>query len=284
LNHLNHPDFSNNRSKPSARQSLRADAGLADIPEARREEDSAPSVAVGGRSPIQMRYWLLGAVSCVLVLVLGAIANFSSAWQPSDPLTPARPGLDAAVTWSTEAASTLGDGAGGQLLNHYPYDEAPAEALTNIVADGSIRLRRAAAGKYLDMVGAARREGVSLTTLSGFRSLDDQTALFFDVKAERGQRPVERAAVSAPPGYSEHHTGYAVDIGDANQPSTHLDSAFESTPAFRWLEDNAARFGYELSFPQNNAQNVSYEPWHWRFMGDRHSLETFYSARDSMQF
>ncbi len=231
-----------------------------------------------------MRYWLLGAVSCVLVLVLGAIANFSSAWQPSDPLTPARPGLDAAVTWSTEAASTLGDGAGGQLLNHYPYDEAPAEALTNIVADGSIRLRRAAAGKYLDMVGAARREGVSLTTLSGFRSLDDQTALFFDVKAERGQRPVERAAVSAPPGYSEHHTGYAVDIGDANQPSTHLDSAFESTPAFRWLEDNAARFGYELSFPQNNAQNVSYEPWHWRFMGDRHSLETFYSARDSMQF
>ncbi len=178
----------------------------------------------------------------------------------------------------------MGNGAGEQLLNHYPYEEAPADTLTNIVADGSIRLRRVAADKYLDMVDAARRDGVSLATLSGFRSLDDQTALFFDVKAERGQRPVERAAVSAPPGYSEHHTGYAVDIGDANQPSTHLDPAFESTSASRWLEDNAARFGYELSFPQDNAQQVNYEPWHWRFVGDRHSLETFYSARDSMQF
>lgn len=81
------------------------------------------------------------------------------------------------------------------------------------------------------------------------------------------------------PGYSEHHTGYAIDIGDGARPDTHLSEAFEDTPAFRWLEKNAARFSFELSFPRHNPQGVSYEPWHWRFVGDRHSLQTFYRAR-----
>lgn len=100
--------------------------------------------------------------------------------------------------------------------------------------------------------------------------------LFFQLAQSRALRPEERAALSAPPGYSEHHTGYAIDIGDAQFPQWDTQEAFETTPAFRWLERNAARFGFELSFPRNNPQGVNYEPWHWRFVGDRHSLETFY--------
>jgi D-alanyl-D-alanine carboxypeptidase len=69
-----------------------------------------------------------------------------------------------------------------------------------------------------------------------------------------------------------------VDIGDAQTPATNLNPNFENTAAFKWLEQNAAYYSFELSFPRNNPQGVSYEPWHWRFVGDRNSLETFYKG------
>ncbi len=59
-----------------------------------------------------------------------------------------------------------------------------------------------------------------------------------------------------------------------------LNPDFDKTRAFKWLVANAARFSFELSFPQDNSQGVSYEPWHWRYVGDRQSLETFYKAKN----
>lgn len=130
------------------------------------------------------------------------------------------------------------------------------------------------------MVQAARAVGVILVPISGFRSVQQQQHVYFDIQAQRGQTVKQRAEVSAPPGYSEHHTGYAVDIGDGTTPATNLSPNFEKTRAFRWLNANAARFHFEMSFPKDNLQGVSYEPWHWRFVGDRHSLETFYKAKN----
>jgi D-alanyl-D-alanine carboxypeptidase len=130
------------------------------------------------------------------------------------------------------------------------------------------------------MSQAARQAGVILVPISGFRSVKQQEQLFFDIGAQRNQTPSQRAAISAPPGHSEHHTGYAVDIGDGTVPATNLQTNFENTKAFNWLQANAARFGFEMSFPKDNPQGVSYEPWHWRFVGDRDSLELFYKARN----
>ena len=118
--------------------------------------------------------------------------------------------------------------------------------------------------------------GILLTPLSGFRTVTEQDYLFFRIKEQRVQGAAKRAEVSAPPGYSEHHTGYALDIGDGKIPSTNLSVTFENTAAFLWLQANAARYSFELSFPPDNDQGISYEPWHWRYVGDRHSLETFY--------
>jgi len=165
------------------------------------------------------------------------------------------------------------------LLGHLPYTEAPANKLQPIAKYENIRLRLPAAQQFQAMVAAAQAEGINLVPISGFRSIADQKYLFFDVKAERGQVATQRAQTSAPPGHSEHHTGYAVDIGDGAQPETHLQSNFDTTPAFNWLQANAARFSFELSFPKSNPQGVSYEPWHWRFVGDQDSLETFYKAK-----
>ena len=180
------------------------------------------------------------------------------------------------VTPSPEATANQVE----NLLGHLPYDEAPESELTSLTADGSIRMRSSAAAKFQQMQAAARAEGVILTAISGFRTTNSQNQLFFGVKEQRVQNAAKRAEVSAPPGYSEHHTGYAVDIGDGKAPSTNVNPEFENTAAFRWLEQNAARYSFELSFPRDNPQGISYEPWHWRFVGDRDSLETFYKVRN----
>ncbi|WP_016952377.1 D-alanyl-D-alanine carboxypeptidase family protein [Anabaena sp. PCC 7108] len=166
------------------------------------------------------------------------------------------------------------------ILGHLAYTEAPESELVPITADRRIKMRQVAAQKFQAMVQAARSAGVILTPISGFRSVKDQEQLFFDVGAQRNQTPAERASLSAPPGHSEHHTGYAVDIGDGTVPATNLQANFENTKAYQWLQANAARFGFEMSFPKGNSQGVSYEPWHWRFVGDSNSLETFYKARN----
>jgi D-alanyl-D-alanine carboxypeptidase len=68
---------------------------------------------------------------------------------------------------------------------------------------------------------------------------------------------------SAPPLFSEHHTGHAVDIGTPGR--TDLEQVFEETEAFTWLKSNAGFFGFEMSYPPGNDRGFSYEPWHWRF-------------------
>jgi len=166
------------------------------------------------------------------------------------------------------------------VLGHFPYTEAPESDLVPITADRRMRMRRAAAQKFLEMQAQAQRQGVRLVAISAFRSIKEQEHLFFTVGAQRDQTPAERAALSAPPGHSEHHTGYALDIGDGDVPATNVEPSFDKTKTYQWLKQNAARFSFEMSFPQNNVQGVSYEPWHWRFVGDRDSLETFYKARN----
>ena len=166
------------------------------------------------------------------------------------------------------------------LLGHLPYEVAPDSELTAVTQDGSLKLRSPAADKFLQMQAAARADGIILSAISGFRDAATQEQLFFGIKEQRVQDATERAEVSAPPGYSEHHTGYAIDIGDGNAPGTNLEISFAETAAFAWLEQNALKYSFELSFPPNNKHGVSYEPWHWRFVGDRDSLETFYKVRN----
>lgn len=163
------------------------------------------------------------------------------------------------------------------ILGHYPFEEA-AQTQLNDIGSG-ILLNSATAAAFRDMRAAAQADGIDLVPLSGFRSVAVQQDLFFAVKAERGQTASERAKVSAPPGHSEHHTGYAVDIGDSRDGSTDLSERFETTAAFAWLQENAPYYSFELSFPKGNKQGVNYEPWHWRYVGDQASLELFHRDR-----
>ena len=165
------------------------------------------------------------------------------------------------------------------ILGHLRYEEASWQELTPVFGNQNVKLRSSAAEKFNVMADAAWSANIYLVPLSGFRTLADQKYLFFEVKAKRGEETSQRAEVSAPPGYSEHHTGYAIDIGDARMPESHLKVSFEKTIGFQWLKENASNYGFELSFPKDNPQGISYEPWHWRFVGDNHSLKTFEEAR-----
>lgn len=168
-------------------------------------------------------------------------------------------------------------GSDGRLLGHFPYPEAGVAQLVPVEA--GIELHRDAAISLDAMRRAAAADGIDLRLLSGYRSQELQKSIFFDVKSERNQTAAERAKVSAPPGYSEHSTGYAVDLGDGDDPATNLSEAFEQTLAFRWLQDHAASYHFTMSFPAVNSQGVSYEPWHWRFEGSADALRQFEPAR-----
>jgi len=178
--------------------------------------------------------------------------------------------------WPTSTSLARPD-ADGRLLGHFPYQELSADQ--RIGVGPGLELQRDAGEALLAMQDAARSDGVDLVLLSGFRSLAVQKQLFFDVKSQRNQSASERARVSAPPGYSEHSTGYAVDLGDGAAPQANLSESFEQTAAFAWLQGNAARFHYVLSFPRGNAQGVNYEPWHWRFEGTAQALRVFEPAQ-----
>lgn len=243
-----------------------------DIPEAVRETPDIQPQSQG-----KQRWLIAGGSLSAIALVLGIWLVGQAQKAPSSNPVSSVPGNPVANTPIPSA--TPGENV-DNLLGHLPYPEAPASELVALSMDGSIQLRRSAAAAFEDMVAAAQADGIAIVPLSGFRSLSDQQHVFFDVKAEREQSAQQRAEVSAPPGYSEHHTGYAIDVGDPNAPGTHLSQSFEETAAFQWLQRNAARFNFEISFPPNNPQGVSYEPWHWRFIGDRNSLETFYKARN----
>jgi D-alanyl-D-alanine carboxypeptidase len=160
---------------------------------------------------------------------------------------------------------------------HIKYDEAPQSELTSV--GSGIKVRRTTAQAFNKMVLAAENDGVNIVTLSGFRSVSTQNQLFYGVARQRGQTPAQRATVSAPPGFSEHHTGYAIDVGDGNNSSSNLSTSFEDTRASQWLRKNMSNFGFELSFPQNNIQNINYEPWHIRFIGDEASQKEFEFAK-----
>ena len=141
------------------------------------------------------------------------------------------------------------------------YEEAAdlVEVGPNLV--GRIqRLTPAAAERWQAMVSAAADDGISLLIVSGFRSYEYQAALIRK-KINAGQRIEDILRVNAAPGHSEHHTGLAIDI--ATPGSRPLTEEFEDSEAFRWLNANAARFGFSMSFPRDNPWGIVYEPWHW---------------------
>lgn len=152
-------------------------------------------------------------------------------------------------------------------------DDYTVETETADAATGK-ELQTEAAEAYRQMAKAAEADGVSLMLCSGYRSVEYQQGLF-DKKVEQclseglsqEDAEIKAATIVAAPGHSEHNTGLAADIVTPDHQM--LDTAFEQTPAFAWLSQHAAEYGFILRYPRDKTAitGIIYEPWHYRYVG-----------------
>ncbi len=124
------------------------------------------------------------------------------------------------------------------------------------------KLAPVAASAWQAMKGQAEKEGVILNVVSAFRAVGKQKAII-QKKMESAQPISKILQVCAAPGYSEHHTGRALDLTSTDCDP--LSEMFESTEAFNWLIENANFYSFSLSYPKVNKAGISYEPWHWAY-------------------
>lgn len=117
-----------------------------------------------------------------------------------------------------------------------------------------------AAVAWLRMQDAAADSGITLQLVSVFRSISYQAGLIRR-KLDQGQPLADILRVSAAPGFSEHHGGCAFDLTTPGFEM--LETVFEDSPAFAWLQSHAAAYGFVMSYPRDNPQGFIYEPWHW---------------------
>lgn len=236
--------------------------------------------------------WLRFAIPLILITI-GIIINtyaFILFIKPKPPIvsptpTPTiyqKPNIIPSPTPSV--TTSLITPSGKTKLGHFPYAEGDATKMIVIASYAQQEYQRyeklapEAALALMKLIYAARDEGVWIIPVSGFRNIADQEKLF-KAQIQRLGSPETAAKVSAPPGYSEHHTGYALDLADGHFPKQDITDKFAETDAFRWLKLHGKEFGFEISFPQNNPQGVSYEPWHWRFIASPAAQVIFKQSR-----
>lgn len=128
-----------------------------------------------------------------------------------------------------------------------------------------VKLLKPAAAAFQKMQQAARREGVELVPISGYRSRAYQQGLFQRAVRKYGSEEAAARWV-APPGYSHHQTGLALDIGDGKRARCDVQGCFRETPAYAWLVKNAAGYGFILFFTGQKPGELD-EPWHWHYEG-----------------
>lgn len=126
---------------------------------------------------------------------------------------------------------------------------------------GKIYVLARAHPSLLDLLKAAEEDGIVLEVDSGYRSVRYQKLIFTRMLAEG--RPFDDIVRSvAPPGYSQHMLGTAVDF----HPS---DWRFAETAAYAWLRENGRRFGFEETYCRGNPMKMPWEAWHWNYSGHK---------------
>lgn len=125
---------------------------------------------------------------------------------------------------------------------------------------------------FLEMQRAAKKAGLNLLIVSGYRSYDYQKQLFDQYRARFGNRAKEFSAV---PGQSEHQSGLAADIGEASYLDLTLEQSFANTKAGKWLAANSTDYGFILRYTKGDDKRTGYmyEPWHFRYVGKKVAKE-----------
>ncbi len=164
------------------------------------------------------------------------------------------------------------------IPNDFNTDLINVNSSYNIPAKESSYLNKTAANALNDMFAVAKNDGVNLYLRSSYRSVELQQSYYdYNVNMYKEQGLSESDAKAktelyyAIPGKSEHHTGLAADIVtvDWQNQGKALVADFDKTEAYKWLSQNAHKFGFILRYPLDkvNETEINYEPWHYRYVG-----------------
>lgn len=128
------------------------------------------------------------------------------------------------------------------------------------------QMRSVAAGALEKLFAAAKKDGIKLAAVSGYRSYATQKAIFDRNKAIKGAAVANKT--SALPGQSEHQTGLAMDISSASAGYA-LEASFGDTKEGKWLAQHAPEYGFIIRYGKGMEKltGYSYEPWHVRYVG-----------------
>ena len=234
----------------------------------------------------------LTLVACVLVGGVSFLlhrkapvpaASAASALPAASSTAASEAAPDNALGLTAEEASAMLADPLMVLVNHankmpdnYTFDTKECGSSTSV----NKTLQTVACDAFLAMQKAAAADGVTVWMQSGYRSVSYQTKLYErktqyyrDKGYDEATAKEKAAAIVNPPGYSEHNCGLAADL---NSPEhTGLDEGFENTAAFRWLCEHAAEYVFILRYPQGaeDATEITYEPWHWRYVGPENAAK-----------
>ena len=155
------------------------------------------------------------------------------------------------------------------LVNKYralPKTYEPHDLVELPISKG-YKLRRAPADSFLNLITAAKSDGITLLPYSAYRSYEYQELLYDKYALEDGKTLAD--TYSARAGHSEHQTGLAVDVTNDEDINSLDDSSI------KWLEDNSSKYGFIIRYPNNkiNITGYMYEEWHLRFIGVYHAAK-----------
>jgi D-alanyl-D-alanine carboxypeptidase len=218
---------------------------------------------------------LIAAGVCVLAGAVAAAVLLGKNSTPSGPT---------AATHKTAAKSSkpafnkkqqsLTDPTSSWVLVNKQHPLNPATyAPSDLVSVGNGQQMRAEAATALQhMFTDAQAAGYTLVADSGYRSYATQVSTYNSIVTAYGQSYAD--TVSARPSYSEHQTGWAVDIGTG---SCHVQDCFGATPGGKWTQANAYKYGFLLRYPESLTSITGYsnEAWHFRYVGVALSTELY---------
>ena len=227
---------------------------------------------------MRFRYWALLVLACLAIAAGGILAK-NKASAPSTPQasTASANSSPTVHSFDKRAYSTSESSSIWVIVNKQhpltPHDYVPAHLVvpniqlrSNITGDER-QVSSVMAPSLEAMAQAAKRAGLTLTLESGYRSYTMQVGLYNSYVRQSGQAAADR--FSARPGYSEHQTGLAADIGGATEPSCNVQACYADTPEGHWLAAHAYEYGFIIRYPAPKEAITGYEsePWHVRFVG-----------------
>lgn len=198
----------------------------------------------------------------------------------AEPVPTAAPQAPVSLPQSTDGTpvtvSPTGENWELTLVNlQYRLPEDYAPTLAAAVEGSQVQLDERVAPQYAAMYAAAKKDGYTLTPYSGYRTyarqkenFERRVSYYVEQGASKAEAQQKTQTRILPAGASEHNMGFAMDIVSAS-------ADFVSTKEFSWLTEHAHEYGFILRYPENKTDitGVMYEPWHWRYVGEKAAKE-----------